>query len=624
MSITLVTLSYGVAGDKPFSESDVVLWDFFVDHIKRETQKQFIIPRWHTPFDKVMVQLDVRVRGQVCSLKDAIVLLSSEESSKPIVLLGETGTGKTTMVQHLVENWCRVGSDSRFALVIYVNMATDAGKIIDLPSLINLHLERTVDTEMVTGMCDILVKQQGKGLMIILDSYDEIQDNKSDINYFLERLPKASFLLVCQPSYVTSRDYRLTTIEVSLLRSNQVEDYIQKTVGRRGIVMIRSSPLWPMIHYPLLLAIICHLIYHQIDVTRLSTLTQLYHHLVIKLVSDQVKGISYSGKDYSATVRSLLNSCAKASYEAMLNHQCSVSGIHDVNRVVESGLIVSHQNNFYFTHHTFLEFFTAYYVAHSSDIDSRALQVNPSDSLLLPFVSGLTGKIAYVAKEMDNNSLVATSVCYSEAKSPVTGQKHSATDTLGTLALNNDVLTHRQHLSLKLFMQEHKAPKQLNISGFTSNTLPLSGLTLTNKSSTTSDDVKIPHFINNVLEILNCEHLTYLIATDITITKEEWLVLVHVLATNNSLVSLNLSHNTSISDNDIIKEIAISLTNNACLQILMLSHCNLTSTYANMVMKSLLYNSCLLQIDLSNNLIEQLDVQIVAEVLKREIIQEIK
>ena len=616
-----------LAGDKAFSESDVVLWDFFVDQIKRETQKQFIIARWLTPFDEVMVELDVRVRGQVCSLEDAIVLLKREESPKPIVLLGEAGTGKTTMVHQLVKNWCTVGSNSRFALVIYVNMLTDAGKIVDLPSLINLHLERTVDAEMVTGMCDILVKQQGKGLLIILDGCDEIQDNKSDINYFLERLPKASFLLVYQPGYVVSTDNRVTTIEVSLLRSDQVEDYIQKTVGRRGIVMIRSSPLWPMIHYPLLLAIICHLIYHQIDVTRLSTLTQLYHHLIIKLISDQVKGISYSGKDYSATVRSLLNSCAKASYEAMLHHQCSVNGIHDVNRVVESGLIVKHQNSFYFTHHTFLEFFTAYYVAHSSDIDSRALKVNPSDSFLLPFISGLTGRIAYVAEEMDSNSLVATSVCYSEAKSPVTGQKHSTTDTLGTLALNNYVLTHRQYLSLKLFMQEHKAPKQLDISGFNSNTLPLysnTGLTLTDKSITTSDDVKLPHFITNILEILNCEYLTYLIATNITITKEEWLMLAHILATNNSLVSLNLSHNNSISDNDVITEIAISLTTNSCLQILMLSYCNLTSTYANKLMNSLLYNSCLLQIDLSNNLIEQLDIQIVTEVLKHEIIQEIK
>ena len=610
----------------------MVLWDYFVEQIKRESQKQFIIPRWHTPFDETMVQLDVRVKGQVCSLEDAIALLQSEESPKPVVLLGEAGTGKTTMIKQLVEKWCRVGSNSQFALVIYVNMATDADRVIDLPTLINLHLERTADNDMVTGMCEILEKQRGKGMLIILDGYDEIQDNTSDISCFLERLsalPKASFLLACQPSYVTSTDYRVTTIEVSLLRNDQVEDYVQKTVGRRGIAMIRSSPLWPMMHYPLLLSIICHLIYYQMDVTRLSTLTQLYHHLTIKLISDQVKGISYSGKDYSATVRAVLGSCAKASYEAMLHHQCSLNGILDVNRIVESGLIVKRQNTFYFTHHTFLEFFTAYYVAYSSDIDSRTLKVNPSDSLLLPFISGLTGRIAYIAEEMDNNSLVATSVCYSEAKSPVTGHKHFTTDTLGTLALNSHVLTHRQYLSLKLFMQDHKAPKQLDISGFNSNTLPLHSntqITLTDKSSAT-DNVKLrelPHVINDIREILNCEHLTHLNATDIIITKEEWLLLVHVLETNNSLVNLNLSHNASISDNSIITGLSFSLTTNNSLQILMLSYCNLTSAYADKLMTSLLYNSCLLQIDLSNNMIEQLNTQIVGEVLKREIIQEIK
>ena len=595
--------------------------------------KQFITQRWCSPFDDTLVELGVTIQGQTYTLEDAIILLTNEVSPQPIVFLGEAGTGKTTMIRQLVANWCRIGSNSRFALVMYINVAIDGDKIIDLPSLINLYLERNVDAEMIDKMCNTLERQQGKGLLIILDGYDEIRDNKSELfNVFIEGvlhssvLPKASLLFVCQPGYVTSKDYRDRTIEVPLLRNDQVELYVQRTVGRRGIMMIRSSPIWPMMHNRLFLAIACQLIDHQIDVTRLSTLTQLYHNLVIKLISDQVRGISYSGRDHSATVRSLLNSCAKASYEAMLYGRCYITDIHNVENIIESGLLVRHQNALYFAHYTFLEFFTAYHVAHSSDFDPRALKVNPSDSLLLPFISGLTGRIAYINEETDN-SLVVASVCYSEAKSPVTGQQHSTVDPsmpLGTLALSNCALTPCQQQSLQVFIQECEGVKQLNLSGFNSNQLALHrGIPLATKS--TFSDLKLDNTNNkDILKIFASKYVTDVDATDINVTTEEWFVIVNALTTNNSLVQLNLSRNHSIANDAIVTGLATSLTANNHLQTLLLSDCNLNSIHANQLFESLLSNSCLLQIDLSNNLIEQLEVQIITGILQHAVIQEIR
>ena len=102
-------------------------------------------------------------------------------------------------------------------------------------------------------------------------------------------------------------------------------------------------------------------------------------------------------------------------------------------------------------------------------------------------------------------------------------------------------------------------------------------------------------------------------------------MIVNALTTNNSLVSLNLSSNHSIANDDnddIVTGLVTSLTANDHHQTILLSDCNLNSSYANQLIESLLSNSCLLQIDLSNNLIEQLDMQIVTEVLQHAVIQE--
>ena len=605
-----------------FCESDVVLWDRFVNQIKRESQKLFIIPKWCSQFNSTLLQLDVIVQGQACTLEDAIIKLTDEGCPQPIALVGEAGTGKTTMALQLVQNWCMIGSNSRFALVIYINMTrTDLDKIRDLPSLISLHLETAVDTEMVGSMCKILRRQQGRGLLIILDGYDEVvQDSTSDI--FIEKsvhssLPKASLLFVCRPGYVTNVD---CSIEVPLLRCDQIECYVQGTVGRRGIAL-RSTPIWPMMHNPLLLAIACQLVCHSIDDTSLSTLTQLYHTLVIKLISDQVRVTSYSDRDHSAMVRSILSSCAKASYEAMLQSQHFVTGVDNVDSLVKSGLLVKHHNTLYFTHHNFLEFFAAYHLAHSSsDFDLRALNITPSDTMLFPFMSGLTGKITYRTAKTNKNSLVVASVCYSEAKSPVNGQ-HSAIDTSLTsnpLVLNNHVITPHQLQSLTAFMQECEGVKELTLNGFTSNK-QLN--TLTTTSGATSDDVICNQ--GEILAIFNCKYLKRINAANINVTSTEWLAVADAIKTNTSLTILDLSYNT-IANDDIITGIATSLTINYHLETLSLSYCELTSSYADKLIKSLSSNICLLQIDLSNNLIEQLNIKMITEVLQHAIIQEIK
>ena len=622
----LVPLYLVDTGDETFCESDVVLWDHFVYQIKRESQKLPVIPKWCSQLNSALLQLNVIVQGKAYTLEDAIIKLRNEEGLQAIALVGEAGAGKTTMALQLVQNWCMIGSNSQFALVIYINITrTDLDKITDLSSFISVLLETPIDGEMVEGMCKILEKQRGRGLLVMLDGYDEMaQDSMS--NVFIQELPhslpEASLLYICRPGYVISVDY---SIEVPLLRCDQMEHYIQETVGRRGNAL-QCTPIWPMMHNPLLLTIACQLVCLNMDVTSLNTLSRLYHTLVIKLLSDQVREISYSDRDRSATVRSVLSSCARESYNAMVQSQHYITSVDNVDSILASGLLVKHRNTLYFTHHSFLQFFAAYHLANSSlDFDLNALKVNHGDSLLFLFLSGLTGKISrYKTAETDENSLISASVCYSEAKSPVNGQENFAVDTsllLNPLVLNNHLVTPHQLHSLTVFMQECEGVKELTLNGFTSNGRLNRENPLINTSHAVSDDVICIQ--GEILVIFSSKYLKRINAANINITDKEWIAVADAMKTNTSIVMLDLSHNT-IANDDIITAISTSLTVNDHLQTLLLSNCKLTSHHADKLIKSLSSNICLLQIDLSNNLIEQLNIKIIKEVLQREIIQEIK
>ena len=612
ISIVLNSLCLIDTDDVIFTKSDVVLWDYLVYQIKLQIQKPPIIPKWRSQFNKLL-QLDVTMQGQAYALEDAIMVLTSKESPQAIVLHGEAGTGKTTIALRLVQNWCMIGSSSRFALVIYIDVTrTDVGKITNLASLISLHLKKPVDPEMVGSMCKILEKLQGKGLLVILDGYDEVQDDgfKSFIedSLYPSLLPKASLLLICKRSYSTR-----VSIKMPLLHYSQIERFIQDTVGRRGIAMLQSSPIWPMMHNLLLLNIACLLIYHGIEVTRLSTLTQLYNTLVIKLIADEVKTVSHPGKDHSALVRFLLNTCAKASYESVLQCRNFITSDTNMDSIVESGLLMKHENTFYFTHHTFKEFFTAYHLALSfSNFDHRHLKLMPSNSLLFPLLSGLTGKMIFKIEETNNNSLIVVSMCYVEAKHPVSGEYHPTTVPIYSLVLNNYKVTPYHCRCLETFMQDCKV-RELNMHALTSAVESISNTT-GNESHNQKDMGDISSYKNVNAYTIN-----------ITRADIEYLsIIINTMKTNTSLVSLNLSDNTTIADDDIVAEISAALTVNNHLQTLKLYHCGLTSSHANKVIESLLSNSCLLQLDLSNNLIELLNIKVITGVLQRGIIQEIK
>ena len=605
-------------GDKIFHDSDMASWDYLVNQVKRVYLKWSITPKWCSQFNDALLSLTVVVQNYTLTLEDAIHKLTMEEevSSQVIVLVGVPGAGKTTMVRQLLHNWARSGSNSHYAFVMYTNMSVDANKVTDIQSLITLHLERSPDPQMVEKITDIVIKQQGDGVLIILDEYDETLYDSAEnsfINSLLTRelLPKCSLLLACRPDCVPKEICKVEFIEIPVLNNEQVNNYLQVTVGPVRTAAINTSHVWPLIHIPLLLNILCYLIKCDIEVTGISALTELYNIFVLKILSNQVK----KDKDHSAIIRSLLRVLAEASYEGLNCKRLTLTGLSDLDMLVESGLVERHSKEatYDFVHLSIQEYLAAYHIAHSHR-DPESLLANIKCDFFLPvFLSGLTGK---VFSTLLQNSLTIASVCYAEAK--WAWSKHHTTaeeppPLREMLVLHIFTLTPYHLKCIKIFLKETQVC-QVDITGYDYKRMEFLQFCIKKLMNS------LPKHTECINDIMSCKYLTNLNAEHICITQRTWIYLANMLKKNTSLLWLNFSHN-NITDNEVVNIISDALTVNTCLQTLLLKFCNLVKSHADCIIKSLLSNKTLHHLDIGNNFIKELDLKIVKEVVQLGAIQ---
>jgi len=607
-----------VLGDEIFYETDVASWDYLVNQIKRVYLKWSITPKWCSQFNDAILSLTVVMQNCALTLEDAIYKLVVEEvSSKVLILVGVPGAGKTTMVRQLLHNWARSGSSSHYAFILYVNVTVDANKITDLQSLIKLHLERSSDPHMIKKMHDILLKQQGEGMLIILDEYDQTlfdEAQSSFINSLLtqELLPKCCLLLVCRPGCVPKDQCKIELIEIPALNKDQVNSYLLQTVGPLHTTAMNASQVWPLIYNPLLLNILCYLIKCGIDVTGISILTKLYEIFVLKVLSDHVR----KDDNHSAIVRSLLKVLAKASYDGLCCKEETLNGLSDLDIFVESGLVErsnSKEVKHNFVHLTIQEYLAAYHVAHSQR-DSESLLANiKCDFFLSAFLSGITGK---VVSTLVQDSLAIASICYAEARYAWNTTAEKPLPFTEKVVLDIPTLIPYHLNCIKIFLKETRVSK-VDISGYDYKRMELLNLIqLPMKKHITS----LPKHAECIDDIMSCRYLTNLNAERVNFSLVTWTDFANMLKSNTSLLKVNVSH-SNITDHKIVNIISESLTANRCLRTLLLRFCNLVKSHADCIIKSLLSNKTLYYLDLSNNLIKELNINIVRQIIQLGVIQ---
>ena len=216
-----------------------------------------------------------------------------------VLVQGAPGVGKSTFALEMAKRCKKVAS---FSLVLLVQLrqpaAHNASTLDDLLRLYVCH-------ESTKQVSDYFIEQQGEGLLLILDGFDELPSNvTSDDNSSIyirllqgEYLPKATIILTTRPSVINCIqrvcDTRVSKyIEIVGFLSPQIDEFAHKCLGNEKaedfLQYIYSYPhIKSMMYIPLNTAIMVKLYCSIAEYTHKQlpmTLTQLYTEFCLHLL----------------------------------------------------------------------------------------------------------------------------------------------------------------------------------------------------------------------------------------------------------------------------------------------------------------------------------------------------
>ena len=134
---------------------------------------------------------------------EKILTCSGQKSGKRLVITGAPGCGKSTLSRQLCKDIYSQALPNAYQLAILVELRRlrlqsldPAKEDIDLPFLLQ-HLNRP-------ELCPVIEEQDGTGVILILDGFDEVAD-------WLGKSPFLSRLLSCEDLYLSKCDVFITT-----------------------------------------------------------------------------------------------------------------------------------------------------------------------------------------------------------------------------------------------------------------------------------------------------------------------------------------------------------------------------------------------------------------------------
>lgn len=216
---------------------------------------------------------------------------------KLVLVEGAPGVGKTMLAMKLCAQWAQSEALQEYDIVLFVELRRFQGETkLNLKTIVGSFVED--EEEMTKEVIQYLVKTQGKGLLIILEGWDELSPALRRQHSWLfdlikgTKLPQASIMVTSRPS-VTAPLYDYMDerrIEVLGFDEEQQNEYIlknisDKTVAQRVWDHLQQFPnLRALAHIPLTLAIICSVAIQ--SKTLPVTLTELYKKYICHLFFD--------------------------------------------------------------------------------------------------------------------------------------------------------------------------------------------------------------------------------------------------------------------------------------------------------------------------------------------------
>ena len=351
-----------------------------------------------------------------------------------VLVQGAPGVGKSTFALEVAKKWNVFEGMKTFHLVLLVQLHQPyAHSTTSIQDLLRLYGD---DSSEIDSVAKFITSKQGKGLLLILDGFDELPATMSagsDSLYIRllagEYLPKATIILTTRPSVIGRIeqvcDAQISkSIEILGFFSRDINRYAEKSfederVAKRFLDYIYSHPhIKSMMYIPLNTAIVVELYRSFADSgdQRLPlTLTQLYTELclyllqcyvkdklAVKLEPSQEQGFLLRLESMPDIVQKLLKKIAEVAFRGVSKQTIvfydlppefeHMSFMNKCERLVRFG--GCKKSSFNFLHLTLQEFLAAFHISMLSQEEQLELlrlhYSEPHFSHVWRFLAGLT------------------------------------------------------------------------------------------------------------------------------------------------------------------------------------------------------------------------------------------
>ena len=195
---------------------------------------EMMLDRLHGNVDEIMLKKTQLQICDVCRCKDGNI-------ARSVLVEGAPGVGKTTFAFELCKQWARGEILQEWQVVIILKLqdlrmrrATKPDQILCYPADPQIHSEVVSE----------LVRQNGEGMLLLLDGYDELTETQRDVDSIFQWLMRRDFLSLAT-LVVTSRPLDTRTLDNNFIQSidqhievlgfteENIDEYIMSACGNR-------------------------------------------------------------------------------------------------------------------------------------------------------------------------------------------------------------------------------------------------------------------------------------------------------------------------------------------------------------------------------------------------------
>ena len=265
---------------------------FNVKYINLVLIKQSKMP-WNQ--SRARANIGMIKKGQINSMKGKDLQLENimEFDGRVCLITGAPGVGKTRLALKLSRDWADRKLLHDFHLVLHIPLRNPIARLSEnLDELLKYFSEENYND----GYVELIKKEEGKGVLFILDGWDELRRSCRDKSRFFPKLIAGDYLPGCS-IIVTSRPgqsweircYAHQIIEILGFGKKQVEEYIQAYFSEDpdGAKLIYDLQNYPNVastcYVAINLAIVCH-VYHGLNYSLPQTLTEVYKWFIIHTI----------------------------------------------------------------------------------------------------------------------------------------------------------------------------------------------------------------------------------------------------------------------------------------------------------------------------------------------------